>query len=42
MFNIVLVGLVYDWYGYESIQFLIVTAGVFLAFVGEVITLSID
>lgn len=42
MFNIVLVGLVYDWYGYESIQFLIVTAGVFLTFVGEVITLSID
>ena len=42
MFNIVLVGLVYDWYGYESIQFLVVTVGVFLTFVGEVITLSID
>lgn len=35
--NMVILALVYDFYGFSSIEFLIVTVGVFFTFIGETI-----
>lgn len=40
--NVIALFLVYDWYGLESVEFLIVTIGVFFTFVGEAIFSSVD
>lgn len=40
--NLTALFLVYDWYGFESVEFLIVTTGVFFTFVGEALFSSVN